>query len=90
MGLTAVSGLVFMICQSIWLHRNGTQGIHYAVIAGIAGTIGLSAITFPKLQAFFCAYLGQSLSSWFNDQFWWFVMSDVSVWCLLQDRKSVV
>jgi hypothetical protein len=29
MGLTAVSGLVFMICQAIWLHRNGMQGVSY-------------------------------------------------------------
>jgi len=84
-----VSALIYGLAQLWRFFRGERSGWYYFVVAELAALIGVVTVF---TNGFLCSYLGPILSPWFNSDFWWFLLSDISMYayyCYFISRKSV-
>jgi len=70
--LYCVAELIFLIKSKT------TQGLIWIIIGGFAGAIGLGAIYFQGFDYWLCKHFG----CYFGGDFLWFVLSDISMYCI--------
>merc|ERR1712023_59145 len=74
----AVGGAIFGCSQLLVLWLNSGRGVLWFLGAMISGAAGVACMISPQLSAFLC-----SLGTWWNGDFWWFVLSDAAMFCNL-------
>jgi len=77
--LIVVSCSLYLIMKIVnILYTKNFSGLGWIFLGGLSGGFGLLAIAYPSLSNWFCQNLPLSL----NGAFWWFILSDVSMFTL--------
>jgi len=79
----AISCGFYLVTQVFWFFKKGPTGFLWIFWGGLAGAIGLGSVFSVTIASFWCTWLG-AYSGWLGPSFVWFILSDVSVYCLVR------
>jgi hypothetical protein len=77
-GIIAVSCGLYCVITLIRIIKSKGLGLKWLLYGGFFGFVGLASVYFPSARNFWCIVF----TPWFGAEFWWYVLSDLSMYCL--------